>query len=408
VQIVNVSAKQWGSAIDQEFKRVSEAIFNGTFTGDIDPAMVKAIAQKLHLSAEEAMKEFYKGTNLKFNPELGAKLERNAYNFAASKNYKQLAFLKAMKESGVPKEKFLEDAAKQNTKFNHTWLQTEENYAKGAAQSAARWDSFGENSWLKYRTSNDERVRNEHRLLNGIIKPIQDPFWDTYYPPNGYNCRCLAIETSSREETDLTGKPVPEVDQFFQNNVGKQEVLFPGNHPYFKNQPLHVPRLGVLNMPDSSVFVKKETDFGTYLEHLLCQEEPEVLSNRKHVEILLKLGYDGEKISLLPRIYHTEVELRKRYYGEVFQSIEKNKCPDCATEFGLLEFKKIHGLRNFDKSIKDAAKKSSIALIEIEIPVDFDKIELLAKKYLESTDLKGIIIVNNEKYYPFGSTKAKP
>ena len=130
MQIVNVSAKQWGSAIDQEFKRVSEAIFNGTFTGDIDPAMVKAIAQKLHLSAEEAMKEFYKGTNLKFNPELGAKLERNAYNFAASKNYKQLAFLKAMKESGVPKEKFLEDAAKQNTKFNHTWLQTEENYAR--------------------------------------------------------------------------------------------------------------------------------------------------------------------------------------------------------------------------------------------------------------------------------------
>jgi len=142
-----------------------------------------------------------------------------------------------MKESGVPKAEFMEKAMQQNNKFNHVWLKTEEGYAKGAAQSAARWNSFGKDSWLKYRTSNDERVRNDHRLLNGIIKPIGDQFWNTYYPPNGYNCRCLAIETSSREETDLNGKPMPEVGQFFENNVGKQEVLFPENHPYFKGVP---------------------------------------------------------------------------------------------------------------------------------------------------------------------------
>ena len=232
--MVNVSAKKWDSLIDTEFRRVAEAIFGGTFTGDMDPGMVKAIAQRLHISAEDAMKEFYKGTNLKFNPELGAKLERNAYGFSAAKNFKQLLFLKSMKESGVPKAEFMEKAMQQNNKFNHMWLKTEEGYAKGAAQSAARWNSFGKDSWLKYRTSNDERVRNDHRLLNGIVKPIQDTFWDTYYPPNGYNCRCLAIETTSRDETDINSKDLPEVNPFFENNVGKQEVLFPGNHPYFK------------------------------------------------------------------------------------------------------------------------------------------------------------------------------
>ncbi len=232
-----MSKNKWSELIDPEFTRVAGAIFDGSFTGDVDKEMVKLVAGRLHRSADGAMKEFYKGTDNVYSQELAGKLERDAYKFAAAKNYKQLAFLKSLKDSSASKEAFMDQALKQNKKFNHLWLQTEEYYAQGAAQSAARWDSFDPESWLKYRTSNDERVRNEHRQLNGIVKPITDPFWNVYYPPNGYNCRCLAIETTSRQETDMNYRKVPEMPPFFQNNVGKQQVLFPGNHPYYKGVP---------------------------------------------------------------------------------------------------------------------------------------------------------------------------
>lgn len=42
----------------------------------------------------------------------------------------------------------------------------------------------------EYETKRDNRVRPAHKLLDGIIKPYNDDFWDIYYPPNGFLCRC--------------------------------------------------------------------------------------------------------------------------------------------------------------------------------------------------------------------------
>ena len=36
----------------------------------------------------------------------------------------------------------------------------------------------------------DNRTRPSHAELNGLIFPYDDPFWDSFYPPNGWGCRC--------------------------------------------------------------------------------------------------------------------------------------------------------------------------------------------------------------------------
>lgn len=45
----------------------------------------------------------------------------------------------------------------------------------------------------------DGRTRDAHRALNGKILRHDDPFWRSYYPPNGWGCRCRVVALSRIE-----------------------------------------------------------------------------------------------------------------------------------------------------------------------------------------------------------------
>ena len=42
-----------------------------------------------------------------------------------------------------------------------------------------------------YRTMRDSRVRDAHRVLDGVCLPKGDKFWAQHSAPNGWRCRCL-------------------------------------------------------------------------------------------------------------------------------------------------------------------------------------------------------------------------
>jgi SPP1 gp7 family putative phage head morphogenesis protein len=65
-------------------------------------------------------------------------------------------------------------------------------------------------SYLLYDAINDSRSRENHRLLDGFIAPIDDPAWRTIYPPNGHNCRCTAISLTEKQAIARGWKGTPK------------------------------------------------------------------------------------------------------------------------------------------------------------------------------------------------------
>nr|WP_256473554.1 phage minor head protein [Neisseria sp. HSC-16F19] len=68
---------------------------------------------------------------------------------------------------------------------------------------AGRWQELQNTKaympYLQYTAVMDSRTRPRHRELHGLIYHIDDVFWDYFYPPNGFNCRCTVTAYSARD-----------------------------------------------------------------------------------------------------------------------------------------------------------------------------------------------------------------
>lgn len=169
-------------------------------------------------------------------------LAGNVFHFSAAKNRAEIvAMSSALRDENGKVRGFAEfrrEASQIVGEFQGNWLRAEYDLAINAATMAARWtDHSGDaNAILRYRTAGDGRVRPEHKLLDGICKPVSDHFWDTYYPPNGWNCRCDAEKTTLRETGDdaIPHRAIDGVPPMFRSNFAKEGMVFPKDHPYFK------------------------------------------------------------------------------------------------------------------------------------------------------------------------------
>lgn len=68
------------------------------------------------------------------------------------------------------------------------------------AYAAGRWEQVQRTKeffpYLRYVAVLDGHERPEHRALHNTIKPVDDPFWKQYYPPNGWGCRCTVQQVN--------------------------------------------------------------------------------------------------------------------------------------------------------------------------------------------------------------------
>ena len=185
---------------------------------------------------------------VKMSDTMRQRLQRSDYIFSGIKTFHELneAFPSLINPDGTrkPFEQFLNDVRKIDKTYNQHYLRAEYNLAQQSATMAAKWEQYledGDRYNLQYRTANDGRVRPEHAALNRVTLPITDPFWETYYPPNGWNCRCTVVQVrkgkypeTNHDDAMHLGEEATGNDKrgIFHFNPGKEQKTFPDYNPY--------------------------------------------------------------------------------------------------------------------------------------------------------------------------------
>ena len=190
---------------------------------------------------------------VKMSDTMRSSLQQSNWVFSGMKTFHELkeAFPSLIDENGEKKpfERFYNDVQRVDETYNRNYLRAEYNFVSTSAEMAARWEEFekdGDRYFLQYRTVGDDRVRQEHAALEGTTLPVEHPFWDTHYPPNGWNCRCNVVQVrksrypaTSEDELIERKKALAEEQarhkgksEMFRFNPGKQRKTFPDYNPY--------------------------------------------------------------------------------------------------------------------------------------------------------------------------------
>ncbi|MCB5204244.1 hypothetical protein LH464_17395 [Neorhizobium sp. T786] len=79
-----------------------------------------------------------------------------------------------------------------------------------SARSAGQWERVQRSKkalpYILYVRTTSGDPRPEHLGWVGIILPVDHPFWQTHWPPNGWLCKCQVRQISGREAQQLLGR----------------------------------------------------------------------------------------------------------------------------------------------------------------------------------------------------------
>lgn len=209
---------------------------------DVDIQSVRAYATKLWEGASSGYGKGFADVDYDSKDyDIMQKLRSDVYTFSYAKNHAELRALTAaiIDDEGVVRsyESFRKEAAKIVGEFRGHWLQAEYELAVAAGQMNAKWQEFetsGEDTMLRYSTVKDARVSDICRPLEAVTKPLSDPFWNTYYPPNHFRCRCDVDRIPyTAKATPDSSINLPDIPPMLRTNLAKQTLIFPTDHPYY-------------------------------------------------------------------------------------------------------------------------------------------------------------------------------
>jgi SPP1 gp7 family putative phage head morphogenesis protein len=300
------------SQIEKDFLRLAKSVHSGELPpGSIDEAVTSFVADNL-----------LKGVFSGFGDEFGtvdydtpdykqlAHLEKNVFWFSAAKNYHEVVELNEALRNGdkvLTLAEFKEKASEIHAKFNAQYLAAEYHHAIGSSQMARRWLDIQEaketHPYLRFATVGDDRVRPKHKELHGVIKRVDDKFWDIYFPLLDWGCRCDVEQLTDGIETPDGDIVYPEIPDMFKVNTAKLGVVYPPKHPIYSIPDKHINEVlqgcDELWKTNSAAYHKVQSfrSNGSIEVHPLNSDVKDVKDN---IEKFHAIAEKGSKVKILP------------------------------------------------------------------------------------------------------------
>lgn len=342
----------------------------------------------------------------KMSDTLRQSLQRSNWIFSGMKTFHELheAFPSLLDEEGKrkPFERFLKDVQRVDETYNKHYLRAEYNFATASAQAAAQWEQIeadADRYHLQYRTAGDNRVRDEHQKLEGITLPPSNSFWDTYYPPNGWNCRCRAVQV---RKSKYPSTPSHEVIQrvtaheaqqkgnkrdMFRFNSGKQKKVWPDYNPYTIRNCSSCPlaqgkgKMAWNDIPHNEMCqgcallrkcetmrykeVKHYDNGGRILQHELVKETDSDFP--KLMEVAEFFAQEGKEVKLTPKLDRFSKFVYENIYHSLIGTRYEGKCPDLLVDDNWYEhegFTTTNPKNAFRNMVGHGLKQSSRIIID--------------------------------------------
>lgn len=334
-------------------------------------------------------------------------IRSNLYNFAGAKSYQQLRDLNNLlidkKGRLVPFSKFRSEvesyrqaAMKINSRYNDNWLKSEYHNAVNQSLGARRWKEFEDTADLfpnlEYRTAGDSRVRRDHRRLEGTIRPIDDEFWNRYYPPNDWGCRCRARPTDRPATKGKTAKI--QMKEMFDNNTAVSGSLFTENHPYFHQQRIDMNRVR-----------GRVDEFGLF-EHIKMQKDLLAQLKEAH-EVIDRLNNRGGFVLQDAGFKPGQSELDiARYFATIGEGVilikpsgkTFTKTADMILRGSTFEYKKISSESKVGARLKEALMQAGNIVLDLPVTSTKGKIVGELDQVKENKRLRSVILKSGDRH----------
>lgn len=241
-------------------------------------------------------------------------LKEDVFHFSAAKNYTQLRQLSQalINDKGQLRtfNEFKEVAHGINQDHVDRWLRAEYDQAVTSSQMASTWSKIMEDEQdlplLKFDAVNDNRTTPVCKDLDGVIRPVNDTFWQIYFPPNHWGCRSDVQQLAHGQITPTENIITPEkMPAMFKTNLAANGLVFPPSHPYFIGNPAQV-KEQAKELEKS--FERKEPEKSTSREKTLKEAEAFALKNG----LATKVSYKGLKfVDVANDVNEVLLELKK-------------------------------------------------------------------------------------------------
>lgn len=245
-------------------KRKLEGLIQGIYDGDVT---ARDLPEDLYTEISRYLRDgLYKGFGQTLDEAEGAdlrllsELRENIFHFSAAKTYQQVKEMNEAligdNDTVVPFADFKAAAEDIFLRYNGDpedfdkhggYLETEYDTTIASGQMGAKWNDIEEKRdtlpYLKLSVVEDENTSEICEPLDGICRPIDDEFWSIYYPPLHWKCRTTVLQLDKIDgEAQVsddgqvkrgTDHADEHMQDMFKMNVGKNEVVFNKEHPYF-------------------------------------------------------------------------------------------------------------------------------------------------------------------------------